>query len=130
MTDAISRPTASTHHQAAMPQRNRPASAMLRGTLALLSLAILAGVCTQVPLRGDTMGLLMGVAGSLSVAAIVRHPERHPFLALSWSALAFSLPVAVTLAKPALALGLSLTLGSVGLWIIIALAVQRHLPQA
>lgn len=105
-----------------------PADTPGRGALALMLLAALAGTATLVPVRGDLLGLLAGVAGSLAVALVLPHPERRPFLALGWSAIAFALPVALVLTRPGLPLGLSLAMGAAGVWTILALAALRRMP--
>ena len=99
-----------------------------RGALALIALAMLAGVTTLVPVKGDLLGLLTGVGGSLAVALVLPHPERRPYLALSWSAIAFVLPVVLVTARPGLPLGTSLAIGAAGIWTILSLAALRRLP--
>ena len=129
MTRILLRPAAPQSPIRPQPRATAPPpSPVGRGAVALIVLALLAGVASQMPYRGDVLGILTGVAGSLAVSGIIAQPERRPFLSLSWSAMGFALPVTLTLAHPGLALGLSLTLGAVGLWVILALAARRRLP--
>jgi len=101
-----------------------------RGAAALLALAVIAGMASLVPVRGDLFGLLTGLGGALAVTLVVPQPERRPFLALGWGTLAFSLPVALVLTQPGLPLGTSLALGAAGAWTILSLAACRRLPNA
>jgi len=99
-----------------------------RGAAALLLLALLAGLAAAMPPRGETLGLLCGVTGSLAVGLVVPGPERRPLLALSWSALAFALPVTLVLARPDLPLAVALAMGAAGFWSILAFAARSRLP--
>lgn len=101
-----------------------------RGAVALLLLALLASLAAAMPPRGETLGLMCGIAGSLAVGLIVPGPERRPLLALAWSALAFALPVTLTLARPDLPLAMALAMGAAGLWSILAFAARSQLPAA
>ncbi|MFN4100455.1 MAG: hypothetical protein ACK4GT_11830 [Pararhodobacter sp.] len=101
-----------------------------RGAAALLVLAVIAGIATLAPLRGDLLGLLTGIGGALAVTLVLPHPERHPLLALGWSTLAFTLPVALVFTEPGLPLGASFAMGAAGAWTILSLAACRRLPNA
>ncbi|WP_417586239.1 hypothetical protein [Pararhodobacter oceanensis] len=116
-------PASMAPHAPAKPSVTRasaPPSCRMRGTLALLILALLAGVAAQMPMRGDVLGLLAGVAGSLGVAGVITSPERRPLLAICWSALAFALPVTLTLADLGLAAGSVMTAAALVFWSLIA----------
>lgn len=123
-------------HPAPPPPRSQSGSLPLalpalsvRGAIALLALALLAGLSVMVPVRGEVLGLASGIAGVLAVALIVPEPERRPLLALGWGALAFALPVALVLARPGLPLGLGLACGAAGLWTLFCLTADRVLPR-
>ena len=109
---------------------DNPVSTMTRGGLALLSLAVIASVAVQVPMRGELLALFTAIAGSLAVGWVVPCPERRPILAVVWSALAFALPVLLALANPTLPLALTLSIGSVGVWVLVTIAGFRRLPLA
>lgn len=89
---------------------------VLRGAAALMFLAMLAGLAALVPVRGDLLGLMTGIGGSLAVALILPEPERRPALALGWSALAFALPVTLVTAGPGLPGGALMALAAVAGW--------------
>lgn len=103
------------------------APVLLRGSLGMISLAIMAGLSAQF---GSGSGLIVGIAGALAVAVVLPNPRRRPRLALIWIVLALALPVTVALYQPGLALGASLVMGGAGLWIVLTLAAFRHWPAA
>ncbi|MCW1933219.1 hypothetical protein [Pararhodobacter zhoushanensis] len=102
-----------------------PAAAGL-GAAALLVLAVLAGIVSLLPAQGQPLGMLLGILGSLAVALVLPAARCHPLLAMVWSALAFSLPVALVLMHPGLPLGVALAFGAAGVWVILTTAACRH----
>ncbi len=115
-----------------LPSRPRPFAnpaplSPARGALGLVLLAALAALAMRLQ-GGDSLGLLVGVAGSLAVALAVPQPERQPFLALGWSALAFALPLALVLTRPGFGPGLALALGTAGFWALLTQTTARRLP--
>ncbi|GAB4268250.1 MAG: hypothetical protein Kow0013_18930 [Pararhodobacter sp.] len=99
-----------------------------RRALALAGLAMLGALVAQIPLRGDMLGLMVAVVGSLSVGIVLPRPESCPGLALSWGALAYALPLVLTLADPGAPLGAALTLGAVGCWVMLARVLALRAP--
>ncbi|MBN8291748.1 hypothetical protein JI664_07215 [Rhodobacter sp. NTK016B] len=101
--------------------------ASARGAGLLFGLALVAGAATLVPVRGEVLALVAAIAGMLAVPLIVPQPERHLAMALSWSALALGLPLALVLTHPELALGAALTLGAAGAWTALACLACRRM---
>ncbi|WP_370226170.1 hypothetical protein [Pararhodobacter marinus] len=102
-------------------------AASARGAGLLVTLALVAGAATLVPVRGELLALIAAIGGMLAVPLIVPQPERHLALALTWSALALCLPLALVLARPDLPLGAGLTLGAAGAWTALACLAGRRL---
>lgn len=111
-----------------LPRPPVPFAHASRGVLVLFGLALVAATAALVPVKGELLGLMAGILGTLALALVIPAPEQHPLLALGWIGLAFALPVSLVLMRPALPEAMALTLGASGLWAVLV-STARRLPK-